>query len=156
MDQFVSLAGTALYTAGLVALPLFALPFVTLALPGRAAPAARWLSALIDRINGTALGFAMVAAIAIILIQLGAVLLRYVFGLSFSWLNDSIIFSFAMIFMLGAAGTLRDDAHVRVDILRPRFSPRMSAAIELVGAVLFIVPVASVKLEARARAPAES
>lgn len=87
------------------------------------------------------MGFATVAAFAIILIQLGAVLMRYVFGLSFSWLNDSVVFSFAMIFMLGAAATLRDDGHVRVDILRPRFSPIGRAVVELVGAFLFIFPI---------------
>jgi TRAP-type mannitol/chloroaromatic compound transport system permease small subunit len=69
------------------------------------------------------------------------VLLRYVFGLSFSWLNDSVIFSFAMIFMLGAAATLRDDGHVRVDIMRSRFGPRTRAGIELFGALIFIFPI---------------
>ena len=87
------------------------------------------------------MGIAVTAAFLIILIQLAAVLLRYVFGLSFSWLNDSVIFSFAMIFMLGAAATLRDDGHVRVDILRPRFSPKTNAGIEMFGSLAFIVPI---------------
>jgi TRAP-type mannitol/chloroaromatic compound transport system permease small subunit len=46
-----------------------------------------------------------------------------------------------MIFMLGAAATLRDDGHVRVDILRPRFSAKTTASIELIGSLVFIVPI---------------
>ena len=99
------------------------------------------LSNILDHVSGAALRFALFAAFFIILIQLAAVLLRYVFGLSFSWLNDSVIFTFAMMFMLGAAATLRDDGHVRVDILRPRFSPRVKAGIELFGSLFFIVPI---------------
>jgi len=96
---------------------------------------------ILDRLSGIAMGVAAFAAFAIIMIQLSAVLLRYVFGLSFSWLNDSVVFSFAMIFMLGAAATLRDDGHVRVDIMRPRFSASNRATIELAGALLFIFPI---------------
>jgi TRAP-type mannitol/chloroaromatic compound transport system permease small subunit len=61
--------------------------------------------------------------------------------LSFSWLNDSVIFTFAMMFMLGAAATLRDDGHVRVDILRPRFGAKTKAGIEMFGSLVFIVPI---------------
>lgn len=141
METFVSFAGTGLRFAGYALLPLLVLPLLLLALPGPLAGPSKLISRLIDRISGFAMAFAVSAAFLIILIQLAAVLLRYVFGLSFSWLNDSVIFSFAMIFMLGAAATLRDDGHVRVDILRPRFGPRTKAGIELLGALAFIAPI---------------
>jgi TRAP-type mannitol/chloroaromatic compound transport system permease small subunit len=141
METFVSFAGTGLRYAGYVMLPLLVLPLALLALPGPLAGPAKLVSRVIDRISGIAMAFAVSAAFLIIVIQLAAVLLRYVFGLSFSWLNDSVIFSFAMIFMLGAAATLCDDGHVRVDILRPRFGPRTRAAIELFGALAFIAPI---------------
>ncbi|GAB5457450.1 MAG: hypothetical protein Hens3KO_04800 [Henriciella sp.] len=121
--------------------PLILLPLITLALPKQVGALAAIFSKGIDHISGAALRVAMVFAFAIIVIQLAAVLLRYVFGLSFSWLNDSVIFSFASIFMLGAAATLRDDGHVRVDILRPRFSPAGRAIIELLGALIFVFPI---------------
>ena len=141
MDTFVEIAGTGLRYAGYAALPLLLLPILVLALPKPSKKLAVGVSAVLDRISGFAMGVAISAAFAIILIQLAAVLLRYVFGLSFSWLNDSVIFSFAMIFMLGAAATLRDDGHVRVDILRARFGPRTRAGIELLGAFAFIFPI---------------
>ena len=141
MDAFVSNAGLVLRVAGYIALPFFVLPLVVLAFPKLAAPCARVVARVLDSISGAALRIAIGAALAIIAIQLTAVLLRYVFGLSFSWLNDSVIFTFAMIFMLGAAATLRDDGHVRVDILRSGFSARTKASIELIGAYAFIFPI---------------
>lgn len=141
MAPFVEIVGTGLRYAGYAAVPLLLLPLLVLALPGPLNKAASLIARALDRISGFAMGFAVTAAFLIILIQLTAVLLRYVFGLSFSWLNDSVIFSFAMIFMLGAAGTLRDDGHVRVDIMRSRFGPKTKASIELVGSMLFIFPI---------------
>ena len=141
MESFVEFAGTGLRFAGYALLPLFLLPFLILAAPRPFSGPANVVKSIIDRISGAAMAVAVTAAFLIILIQLAAVLLRYVFGLSFSWLNDSVIFSFATIFMLGAAATLRDDGHVRVDILRSRFSPRTRAAIEMFGALVFIAPI---------------
>lgn len=126
---------------GFLLAPLMILPLLVLAVPGVFGSPAKVLSSILDRVSGAALIAAMVFAFAIILIQLAAVVLRYVYGLSFSWLNDSVIFSFASIFMLGAAATLRDDGHVRVDILRPRFSPQIRAIVELLGVLLFVFPI---------------
>ena len=141
MEQFVEITGTGLRYGGYAALTLFILPILYFVSPSVFSRPARRLTRVLDTVSGAALRVAMAAAFAIIFIQLSAVLLRYVFGLSFSWLNDSVIFSFAMIFMLGAAGTLREDGHVRVDILRPRFSEKGRAAIELIGALAFILPI---------------
>ncbi|MCR9079957.1 MAG: TRAP transporter small permease subunit [Hyphomonadaceae bacterium] len=141
MEQIVSVVGTGLRFAGYGLLPLLLLPLAILAIPKPLGGLSEKLSAGIDRVSGVAMGFALTAGFLIILIQLAAVLLRYVFGLSFSWLNDSVIFTFAMMFMLGAAATLRDDGHVRVDILRPRFSPKVKAGIEMFGSLVFIVPI---------------
>jgi TRAP-type mannitol/chloroaromatic compound transport system permease small subunit len=141
MEAFVTITGTGFRYAGYLALPLLLLPILVVIAPKPLESLSRTLTAAIDRLSGLAMGFAVSAAFLIILIQLSAVLLRYVFGLSFSWLNDSVIFSFAMIFMLGAAATLRDDGHVRVDIMRSRFGDRTRAAIEMTGAMLFIFPI---------------
>lgn len=148
MENFVILAGTGLRLAGYLLTPLLLLPLLILALPKTLGSASETLSKILDRISGIALSFALAAGFLIILIQLAAVLLRYVFGLSFSWLNDSVIFTFAMMFMLGAAATLRDDGHVRVDIMRPRFGPKTKAAIELFGSLVFILPIAMLILYA--------
>jgi TRAP-type mannitol/chloroaromatic compound transport system permease small subunit len=47
---------------------------------------------------------------------------------------------FSMIFLLGAAYTLRHNAHVRVDVMYGRLGTRGKAWIDLLGTVLFLVP----------------
>ncbi|MBA3067125.1 MAG: TRAP transporter small permease subunit [Hyphomonas sp.] len=142
MDPNIFLTlGTGLKWVGLALLPLFALPLIALALPGLLDGAAKRLSALIDRLSGAALGAAMVSGLILLFAQLSVVVLRYAFGLSFTWLSEVVMYAFAAMFMLGAAGALRDGAHVRVDILRPRFGEAGRHWIELAGAYLFLFPI---------------
>ncbi|MEL7545281.1 MAG: TRAP transporter small permease subunit [Pseudomonadota bacterium] len=142
MEPFVSTAGTTLRFAGYAGLTLFLIPLLALAFPQPLRPVAKPLVSVLDRAAGAAMWVSISAAMLIILFQLAAVLLRYIFGLSFSWMTDSIVFAFATIFMLGVAGTLRADGHVRVDILRREMSAKQKAVVDLIGAFLFILPIA--------------
>lgn len=139
--QLVSAIGTVFKWAGFALLPLFVLPLVVLAVPGLLDGIAKRVIALIDRITGTALGAAMFAGAVLIFAQLAVVVLRYAFGLSYTWLSEIVMYAFAAMFMLGSAAALRDGAHVRVDILRPRFGETGRNWIELAGAYLFLFPV---------------
>lgn len=47
---------------------------------------------------------------------------------------------FSVVFLLGAAYALKHNAHVRVDILYGRAANRVQAWIDLLGAVLFLIP----------------
>ena len=47
---------------------------------------------------------------------------------------------FSVMFLLGASVTLRDDSHVRVDVLYHRISPKARAWINVAGTVLFLIP----------------
>ena len=47
---------------------------------------------------------------------------------------------FALSFLLGTSGTLRDNQHVRVDVLSSRFTERGRAILDLVGSVLLLFP----------------
>lgn len=139
--QLVSAIGTAFLWAGIALLPLFALPLAALVLPGVLDGWAKRVITLIDRITGTALGAAMFAGVVLIFAQLAVVVLRYAFGLSYTWLSDIVTYAFAAMFMLGSAAALRDGAHVRVDILRPRFGEAGRNWIELAGAYLLLFPI---------------
>jgi TRAP-type mannitol/chloroaromatic compound transport system permease small subunit len=142
MDSHIFLTvGTALKWIGIALLPLFALPLVLLAVPRLLDGFAKRLIGLIDRISGGALGIAMVCGVLLVFLQLIVVLLRYAFGLSFTWLNEAVTYAFAAMFMIGAAAALRDGAHVRVDILRPRFGEAGRNWIELAGAYLLLFPL---------------
>ncbi len=47
---------------------------------------------------------------------------------------------FAVIFLIGAAYTLKHDRHVRVDVIYGRLSPKSRAWVDLAGSVLFLIP----------------
>ena len=47
---------------------------------------------------------------------------------------------FSLVFLLGAAYTLKRDQHVRVDVLYGRLGPRAKAGVDLAGTVLFLIP----------------
>ena len=69
------------------------------------------------------------------------VVLRYVFDMGFIWMQESITWMHAAVFMLGAAYTLRQDEHVRVDIFYREMSERRRAAVGIAGTLLFLLPV---------------
>jgi TRAP-type mannitol/chloroaromatic compound transport system permease small subunit len=126
---------------GLALLPVFLLPLITLILPDLAGSLSKRVSGVIDAISGVALGGAMASALLLVMFQLSVVVLRYTYGISFTWLNELVVYAFAAMFMLGSAATLRDDGHVRVDILRPRFGADGRNWIELAGIYFFLFPI---------------
>ena len=69
------------------------------------------------------------------------VVLRYAFDLGWIAMQESIIWMHAMVFMLGAAYTLKNDEHVRVDIFYRGLSIRHKAVVNLAGTILFLLPV---------------
>jgi TRAP-type mannitol/chloroaromatic compound transport system permease small subunit len=79
-------------------------------------------------------------ALAVVLLQFGVVLLRYVFGAGSIWLQETVVYAHAGLFMLAAAWTLAAGGHVRVDILYARATPRQQALIDLVGTLVFLFP----------------
>ena len=69
------------------------------------------------------------------------VVMRYGFDAGAVWLQESIIWMHAVVFMLGAAYTLQQNEHVRVDIFYRRMSARQRAWVDLLGVLLFLLPV---------------
>lgn len=71
---------------------------------------------------------------------------RYLFGLSSNAMLEIQWYMFALIFLLGAGYTLRHDGHVRIDVLYGRFSQRTQAVIDIIGTLLFLLPVSLIIL----------
>ncbi|MEM8634417.1 MAG: TRAP transporter small permease subunit [Pseudomonadota bacterium] len=139
-DMFLEI-GVGLKWMGLLLSPILLLPLIVLVWPIQPSGRLAALYSLLDRISGFAQTIAMATVVVMVLAQLTVVIIRHVYGLAFSWLDETVIYSFASVFLLGAAGALRDDAHVRVDILRDRFGPRIRAMIELCGIYIFVFPI---------------
>src|ERR1043165_676083 len=94
----------------------------------------------IDRLN-TAIGRAASwCALVIVLIGFAVVLMRYVLGLGSIWLQESILYAHAALFLLAAAWTLKEGAHVRVDVFYASATARTKAWVDLLGALFLLLP----------------
>jgi TRAP-type mannitol/chloroaromatic compound transport system permease small subunit len=100
------------------------------------------LADLIDRLNGAIGRAASWCALAVVLIGFAVVLLRYALGAGSIWLQESILYAHAALFLLAAAWTLREGAHVRVDVFYAHASPRARAWVDLCGALFLLLPFA--------------
>jgi TRAP-type mannitol/chloroaromatic compound transport system permease small subunit len=95
----------------------------------------------IDRAT-TAIGRAAAwCCLFIVLAEFAVVVMRYAFGIGSIRLQESVLYAHAALFMLAAAWTLQIQGHVRVDIFYAQASPRTKALIDLVGALVFLLPV---------------
>jgi TRAP-type mannitol/chloroaromatic compound transport system permease small subunit len=80
-------------------------------------------------------------ALLMVLITLVVVALRYLFSEGSIVLQESVMYLHALVFMLGIPYALRHDAHVRVDVISSRLSERQRAVVEIVGHLIFLLPL---------------
>jgi TRAP-type mannitol/chloroaromatic compound transport system permease small subunit len=94
----------------------------------------------IDRLNATIGRGVAWLAIAVVLLQFALVVARYLFGVGSVWLSETVVYAHATLFMLAAAWTLQAGGHVRVDIFYADASARTKALVDLIGALLLLLP----------------
>jgi len=84
--------------------------------------------------------------IAMAAVQFVIVILRYVFGLNFIAMQESVTYMHGAVFLLAGGYALLTDDHVRVDIFYRDARPQTKAFIDLAGAYLFLFPFCFVAL----------
>lgn len=91
--------------------------------------------------------------LTLVMVLIGAynALVRYLdrytgLGLSSNTYIELQWYLYSLVFLLGAAYTLKHNAHVRVDVLFVRLSPRGRAWINLLGTILFLIPFCALVL----------
>ena len=80
-------------------------------------------------------------ALTTVLIQFLVVVMRYIFGIGSIMMQEGVIYMHAILFMVGASYTLLHDGHVRVDVFYRDASPKRKALVDLVGVIIFLIPV---------------
>ena len=80
------------------------------------------------------------ATLTMVILVVLVVITRYFLGLGSIALQESVTYLHCLVFMMGIAFTLKHDGHVRVDIFYRGFSPRCKALVNLIGALLFLIP----------------
>jgi TRAP-type mannitol/chloroaromatic compound transport system permease small subunit len=97
---------------------------------------------VIDRVTAAIGRAAAWCCLYIVVVEFVVVVMRYALGVGSIWLQESVIYAHAALFMLAAAWVLQTGGHVRVDIFYAEAKPRRRAAIDLFGAAVFLAPFA--------------
>jgi TRAP-type mannitol/chloroaromatic compound transport system permease small subunit len=103
----------------------------------------RALARGIDRLNdwvGRAVSW---LTLIMVLVTVVIVVLRYGFNVGFIWMQESVRFMHAFVFLLCAGYTLLHNGHVRVDIFYLKMSERRKAMVDIFGSIFFLIPVCS-------------
>ena len=101
----------------------------------------RLFLAVADGISAS-LGYAAQAMVLILIVSmLYEVLARYVFGAPTEWAFDIAYMSTGILFVLGAAQALREDAHVRIDFLSSKMPARLRGMIDGIAFLVILCPI---------------
>jgi TRAP-type mannitol/chloroaromatic compound transport system permease small subunit len=96
---------------------------------------------LLDRISSITGKLTAWLTLFMVIVTFIVVIMRYVFDAGLIWVQESVVWMHAVVFMLGAAYTLRAEEHVRVDIFYRSMSERRRAWVDLVGVIVFLMPL---------------
>lgn len=96
---------------------------------------------LFDRISDVTGRIISWLTLAMVLVTTVVVVMRYVFDAGRIWMQESVTWMHAAVFMVGASYTLLHEEHVRVDIFYRKMSDKRRAIVDLLGVVLFLLPM---------------
>jgi TRAP-type mannitol/chloroaromatic compound transport system permease small subunit len=126
--------------------PFLALPMLTALFAGPFAPVLRTVADIAEDIANALAAFARVCLLALALGMLAVVVLRYVFGESFTRLSEAVMYAHALGFLMAGPAALIGNAHVRVDVLYEKMGIKGKAIVDVAGFTFFLVPLMVVLL----------
>ena len=96
---------------------------------------------MLDRISSMLGKASAWLTLIMVLVTFVVVVMRYAFDAGLIWLQESVVWMHAFVFMVGAAYTLQQEQHVRVDIFYRDMSARGRAWVDLAGVIVFLLPL---------------
>ena len=103
----------------------------------------KWINRFTDVIGG-------IATVLMFLMLLNVfydAIMRYFFDTGSIAMQEMEWHLFSVVFLFGMAYGLKEDGHVRVDILYDRLSPRSQAVINIAGTLLMLIPLSVLIVE---------
>lgn len=98
------------------------------------------LSRLIDTVNETIGKWVSWAILVAVLVSAGNAVIRKTFNMSSNAWLELQWYLFGAAFLLAAAYTLKQNEHIRIDIVYGMFSRRVQHWIDLLGHIFFLMP----------------
>ena len=68
------------------------------------------------------------------------IFLRYVFNTNFIFMQELVMYLHAFMFLFGISICLKEDTHVRIDVISNKLTKKTRDIIEVVGCLVFIIP----------------
>ncbi len=81
-------------------------------------------------------------ALAMVLATISIVVLRYVFSAGAIPLQESVTYMHGILFLLGIPYGIQKNTHVRVDLIYSRLNKKQQDNIDLLGHLIFLIPIA--------------
>lgn len=100
----------------------------------------RKISQVIDLISEKIGIFTAYLILPMIIITFLVAFMRYVLDVGSIAIQEIIIYLHALVFSVGAAFTLKNDMHVRIDIFYSNYKKDFKKIINILGASLFLIP----------------
>jgi len=95
----------------------------------------------LDHINLTIAALVKWLALCMVLLTLLIVVLRYVFAVGAIPLQESVIYMHGLLFLCGIPAGIRDNSHVRVDLVYSRLSTHQQNIINIIGHTFLLLPL---------------
>ena len=95
----------------------------------------------IDNLNNFLCRLVSWFTLLMVIVMFSVVLLRYAFNVGWIAMQESVMYLHAMVFMLGAAHTLRVNEHVRVDIFYRKMPVSQQRKVDAFGSLFLLMPV---------------
>jgi TRAP-type mannitol/chloroaromatic compound transport system permease small subunit len=96
---------------------------------------------LIDRFSDATGKVVAWLTLLMVIVTFVIVVMRYVFDAGLIWLQESVIWMHATVFMVGAAYALRHEEHVRVDVFYRSMTAQRRAWVDALGVLFFLLPL---------------
>ncbi len=94
----------------------------------------------VNKINSAVGKYTSWLTTALVLVVVFDVIVRYVFNESSVAIQELEWHLFAILFLMGAAITLQNDDHVRVDLFYSKFNAKRKAWLNILGTIIFLIP----------------
>ncbi len=82
------------------------------------------------------IGFFYIMFVSVIL----NIILRYMLNINFIFMQELVMYMHAFIFLFGISICLKDNSHVRIDIISNKLNKKTCKAIDNFGYIFFIIP----------------
>ena len=102
----------------------------------RVSPIAQYIQKIIH-FFGSIAAYSTIALVGLITLDVAT---RYIFNITYNWVIELEWHLFGIIFLLGAAYTLQQDKHVRVDLFYSQWSRKRQIWIDLFGTLFLLIP----------------